>query len=56
MKECDKECFGNKNGVCMVLSEVPKGKCHFQRTDIALEQQMKDAKAYIKKYSGINRP
>lgn len=56
MKKCNKECFGNKNGLCMVLSEVPEGKCRFQRTDITFEQQRKDAKAYIQKYSGINRP
>ncbi len=56
MKKCNKECFGNKNGLCMVLNELPEGKCRFQRTDITFEQQRKDAKAYIQKYSGINRP
>lgn len=54
MKKCSKECFGNKNGVCMVLSEVPEGECRFQRTDITLEQQMKEAKDYSSQKSTKN--
>lgn len=54
MKKCNKECFGNQKDLCMVLSEVPEGECRFQRTDITLEQQMKEAKDYSSQKSTKN--
>lgn len=54
MKKCNKMCFGNQKGLCMVLSEVSEGKCRFQRTDITLEQQMKEAKDYSSQKSTKN--
>lgn len=42
---CDKECFANKDGRCLALTEIPK-ECRFRRTDIKMERQEKDIREY----------
>ena len=44
--KCDRECFANHEGMCRALSEVPKGKCSFQRTDITMQDQYVDMALY----------
>lgn len=46
MIKCDKECFANRQGECMALSEAIKGKCPFQRTDISMSRQDADIIRY----------
>lgn len=45
MTKCDKECFANKDGRCLALTEIPK-ECRFQRTDISMAKQEADIKYY----------
>ena len=43
---CDKECFANKDKHCLALAVSIRGECPFQRTDITMEDQVKQMIKY----------
>ena len=30
---CKDTCFAKINGKCIILTEIPKGRCHFRKPD-----------------------
>jgi len=43
---CDKECFANRDNHCLALSVSYRGECPFQRTDITMDDQVKQMIKY----------